>query len=51
MPFPLCPNCVRPMTFGRLIPGSAMFRPVNSFDCLPCRLVMTEAVREVGPDI
>ncbi len=51
MRFPPCPNCAKPMTFGRLIPGSAVFKPVTSFDCLECRVAVTEAVVEPGPGL
>ena len=50
MRFPACPNCAQPMTFGRLIPGGAVCKPVNAFDCRPCRLGMTEAGPEEPPN-
>ena len=47
--FPNCPNCSKAMTFGRLVPGTAVFRPVNSFNCHACKVATTEAVPDEEP--
>jgi hypothetical protein len=39
---PLCPNCVQPMRLTRRIEADATFYGQNVFECLACRVAVTQ---------
>jgi transposase-like protein len=45
---PRCPNCSQPMKLARITPRVGGLPELQSFECRPCGVVLTEAVDDLS---
>jgi transposase-like protein len=43
---PMCPNCGRPMKLARVTPRLGGLPELQSFECRPCSITLTEVVED-----
>ena len=45
---PRCPNCRQPMTLARVTPRFGGLPELQTFECRPCGVTLTEAVEDLS---
>ena len=45
---PRCPNCGQPMKLARVTPRVGGLPELQTFECRPCSVVLTEAVEDLS---
>jgi transposase-like protein len=45
---PHCPNCYQPMKLARVTPRVGGLPELQSFECRPCGVVLTEAIDDLS---